>query len=88
MIHCSPLQAGARWRKLLLLILRLLLLLLQLLLLLLFLILLLQRPNEFNTESDRIIWSTGTPNNRLLYINWDSIQQLWYCSKDDTFPPS
>ena len=87
MIHCRPLQAGARWRELVLLLLLLLLLLLQLLLLLL-LLLLLQRPNEFHTESDRTIWCTGTPNNRLLYIHWDSIQQLWYCSKDDNFPLS
>ena len=84
-IHCRPLQAGARWLELLLLLLLLLLLILQLLLLLLLLVLL-QRPNEFYTESDRTIWCTGTPNNRLLYIDWDSIQQLWYCSKDDVFP--
>ena len=53
------------------------------LLLLLLLLLLMQRPNEFHTESDHTIWWTGTPNNCLLYIHWDSIPQLWYCGKDD-----
>ena len=75
MIHCRPLQAGARWRELVLLLLLLLLLLLQLLLLLL-LLLLLQRPNEFHTESDRTTWFTGSPNNSLLCILLVSIQQL------------
>ena len=74
-IHCRPLQAGARWREILLLLLLLPLLLLQLLPLLL-LLLLLQRPNEFHKESDRAIWCTGTPNNCLFYIHFDSIQQL------------
>ena len=49
---------------------------------------LLQRPNEIHTEYNRTIWCTGTPNNCLIYIHPDSTQQLWYCSKDDIFPPS
>ena len=82
MIHCRPLQAGARWRELVLLLLLLLLLLLQLLLLLL-LLLLLQRPNEFHTESDRTIWCTGTPNKTLSDPHKAIVQHFAYAITDD-----
>ena len=52
------------------------------------LLLLLQTLNELKTESDRTIWCTGSPNNPILDIHWVSIEQLWYRSTDNFFPPS